>query len=131
MKGGLDIMKGTNFEVDYQYDMEVDGLFIYVSQDYQYNTSIELDNDVILDFDKGGIPVALEILNASHVLKVPKYALNGIEEIKMTINVNEKSISLKAGFCVILHNREQTQLVDTFTSNDIGIPAMETELATA
>ncbi len=124
-------MKGTNFEVDYQYDMEVDGLFIYVSQDYQYNTSIELDNDVILDFDEAGTPVALEILNASHVLKVPKYALNGIEEIKMTIKVNEKSISLKAGFGVILHNREQTQLVDTFTSNDIGIPATETELATA
>lgn len=124
-------MKGTNFEVDYQYDMDVDGLFIYVSQDYNYDTSIELDNDVILDFDEVGIPVALEILNASRVLKVPKYILNGIEEIKMTIKVNEKFISLKAGFGVILHNREQIQLVDTFTSNDIGIPATETELATA
>lgn len=124
-------MKGTNFEVDYRYDMDVDGLFVYVSGDYQYDTSIELNNDVILDFDESGIPVALEILNASHVLKVPKYALNGIEEIKMSIKVNEKSISLKAGFGVILHNREQTQLVDTFTSNDIGIPTMETELATA
>lgn len=124
-------MKGTNFEVDYQYDMDVDGLFIYVSQDFQYDTSIELDNDVILDFDESGIPVALEILNASRVLKVPKYALNGIEEIKMSIKVNEKSISLKAGFGLILHNREQIQLVDTFTSNDIGIPALETELATA
>lgn len=124
-------MKGTNFEVDYQYDMDVDGLFIYVSQDFQYDTSIELDNDVILDFDESGIPVALEILNASRVLKVPKYALNGIEEIKMSIKVNEKSISLKAGFGVILHNREQIQLVDTFTSNDIGIPALETKLATA
>jgi hypothetical protein len=29
-------MKGTNFEVDYQYDMDVDGLFIYVSKDYNY-----------------------------------------------------------------------------------------------
>jgi uncharacterized protein YuzE len=123
-------MKGTNFEVDYQYDMAVDGLFIYVSGDYQYDTSIELDNDVILDFNEDGTPVALEILNASHVLKVPKYAINGIKEIKMTIKVNEKSITLKAGFGVILHNMKQTQLVDTFTSNDIGIPSMETELAT-
>jgi uncharacterized protein YuzE len=82
-------MKGTNFEVDYQYDMDVDGLFIYVSKDYNYDTSIELDNDVILDFDEAGTPVALEILNASRVLKVPKYALNGIKEIKMTIKVNE------------------------------------------
>ncbi|MDZ4172042.1 MAG: DUF2283 domain-containing protein, partial [Methanobacteriaceae archaeon] len=86
-------MKGTNFEVDYQYDMAVDGLFIYVSGDYQYDTSIELDNDVILDFNEDGTPVALEILNASHVLTVPKYAINGIKEIQMTIKVNEKSIT--------------------------------------
>lgn len=121
----------TNFEVEYKYDMEVDGLFIYVKNDYQYDTSVELDRDVILDFDKNNVPVALEILNASRVLKAPKYALNNIQEIKMSIDINKKSISLKAGFGVILHNREQIQSVDTFTSNDIGIPAMETELATA
>jgi len=98
------------FEVEYKYDMEVDALFINIKKDYEYDTSIELDNDVIMDFDKNSVPVALEVLNASRVLK--------------------KSIGLKVFLGVTIHNKEQIHSVDTFTSNDTGIPNIETELAT-
>lgn len=120
-----------NFEVDYRYDMEVDGLFIHVVKDHDYETSVELDNDVILDFDQNGVPVVLEILNASRILKTPRYTLNNIQKIRMTVGVDEKSINLKLAINVLVHNKKQVQSVDTFTSNDIGIPSIETELATA
>ncbi len=122
-------MKGdTIFEVEHKYDMEVDALFINVKRDYNYDTSIELDNDVILDFDINGIPVALEILNASHVLKTPKYGLNNIHTIKMHVEIDEKSICLKAGLGVNIHNKELIQSVNSFTSNDTGIPCIEAEM---
>lgn len=118
------------FEVEYKYDMEVDALFINIKKDYEYDTSIELDNDVIMDFDKNSVPVALEVLNASSVLKTPKYSLNNINTIKMNVDINEKSIGLKVFLGVTIHNKEQIHSVDTFTSNDTGIPNIETELAT-
>ena len=121
----------ADFEVDYKYDSKVDALFIHVKNDYEYDTSIELDNDIILDFDKKGVPVALELLNASRILKSPKYSLNVIRNIKMSIEVDEKSINLHLQMGVIIHNKNQTQSMDTFTSNDMGIPSIETELASA
>lgn len=122
-------MKGdTIFEVEHKYDVEVDALFINVKRDYKYDTSIELDNDVILDFDINGVPVALEILNASNVLKTPKYSLNNIHTIKMHVEIDEKSIGLKASLGVNIHNKELMQSVNSFTSNDTGIPCIEAEM---
>jgi hypothetical protein len=37
-------------------------------------TSVELDNDVILDFDHNRVPVVLEILNAFRVFKLQNIA---------------------------------------------------------
>ncbi|MDO8869636.1 MAG: DUF2283 domain-containing protein [Methanobacteriaceae archaeon] len=118
------------FEIEYKYDLEVDALFINVKNDYEYDTSIELNNEVILDFDKNGNPVALEILSASNILKTPKYSLKRINNIKMNVDINEKSIGLKLFLGVIIHNKEQIHSVNTFTSNDTGIPNIETEMAT-
>lgn len=127
----IDVMTDDNiFEVEYKYDMEVDALFINIKKDYEYDTSIELDNDVIMDFDKNGFPVALEVLNASSVLKTPKYSLNNINTIKMNVDINEKSIGLKVVLGLTIHNKNQIQSISTFTSNDTGIPNIETELAT-
>ena len=36
---------------DYDYDYVGDSLFIYCIDSYEYDVSLELDNDVILDFD--------------------------------------------------------------------------------
>ena len=121
----------NNFQVESLYDHSCDVLGIRIIDNYEYETSVELSNDVILDFDINNVPVALEILNASKVLKVPKYALNNIPMIQMNVDVDEKSISLKACFGVIIHNKEQIHSVDSFTSNDTGIPNIVTELATA
>jgi uncharacterized protein YuzE len=125
-------MKAHNsFEVDYKYDGEVDALFIHVKNEFSYATSVELDNNVILDFDKKNVPVVLEILNASKILKTTKFSLRNIQDINVNINVSDESISLKLDLTVLIHNKNRIQKVDTFTSNDIGIPSIQTELVTA
>ena len=39
-----------NNQVVYDYDYVGDSLFIYCIDSYEYDVSLELDNDVILDF---------------------------------------------------------------------------------
>ncbi|NYB51205.1 MAG: DUF2283 domain-containing protein [Methanobacteriaceae archaeon] len=125
-------MKAHNsFEVNYNYDGEVDALFIHLKKDFSYATSVELNENVILDFDSNSLPVALEILNASKILKTTKFSLRNIQQIRMRVNVDCRSISLKLNLTVAIHHMNQTQKVNTFTSNDIGIPSMHKELVTA
>ena len=61
-----------NNKVVYDYDRQGDSLFIYCVDDYEYEVSLELDNDVILDIDKEGKPVAFEFLNASKIFNLDK-----------------------------------------------------------
>jgi hypothetical protein len=49
----------------------------------------------------------------------------------MTVKVDEKSMNLKFAIKVLIHNKKQIQSMGAFTSNDIGIPSIETGLATA
>ena len=58
----------SNNQVVYDYDHKGDSLFIHCVNPYEYDVSLELDNDVILDFDIDGKPVAVEFLNASKYL---------------------------------------------------------------
>ena len=62
----------SKIEVVYDYDYKNDSLFIYCEEPYEYDVSLELDNNVILDLDTTGKPVAFEFLNASKVFKINK-----------------------------------------------------------
>lgn len=62
----------SNNRVEYDYDYTGDSLFIYCVNPYKYNVSLELDNDVVLDLDVCGKPVAFEFLNASKVFGLDK-----------------------------------------------------------
>ena len=130
-KGGKSTMNyKTDFQLESLYDHSFDVLGIRINNDYEYKTSVELSNDVILDFDKNNVPVALEILNASRFLKISKSHLGHINMIKMKVHIDEKSICLKVSIGVNTHKQEQIQSIDTFTSNDTGIPSIEREMVT-
>ena len=118
-----------NLELEHKYDIDVDAIFISIKKSYKYNTSIELSNDIILDFDENGTPVALEILNTSNILGVSKSNLEHIKNIQIDVNIDEKSISLTASFDIFADNHEEKLEVSPFTANNIGIPNMETKLA--
>ena len=120
-----------SFEVDYRYDYTYDVLAIKVTRPFEYDKTVEMDEGVLLDFDVGNVPVSLEILDASKRLNVPKYSLKNLIDFKMSVSVNDKSICICANFKVMLHNKEQSPILESFTSNYSNIPSMETEFATA
>ena len=106
-----------SFEVDYRYDYTYDVLAIKVTRPFKYDKTVEMDEGVLLDFDVDSVPVSLEILDASKRLNVPKYSLKKLIDFKMSVSVDDKSICICANFKVMLHNKEQSPILESFTSN--------------
>jgi len=66
----------------FEYDENVDAAYIYLEhplKEKQIKDTIELNEDIILDFDKEGKLIGVEILNASKVLN--KKALLSAEAV--------------------------------------------------
>jgi len=124
-------MKGEPIEINHYYDIDADALFIHKVDDYGYDESVELTNDIIMDFDIDGNAVALEILNVSKVLKVPKFSLKKIDSIHMAIGVDDKLISLKFCIGIFIHQKELTKSIIKSAINDFNLPPNKTELLTA
>jgi len=109
----------------YKYDNEIDALFIHNKKEYIYDSSIELDHDIILDYDHDGIPVAIELLNTSKIFKVPKNSLKTIDNVHIYVKVTEKSILLELNFDVCLNNKKQKCFFNSLKSNTIPLPNIE------
>lgn len=107
------------------YDSRSDSLYLYITDEYEYNESVEIDNDVILDFDKNLVPVAIEFLGASKLLGVSKFSIMNLRTLTMQIYTNEKIISIKACFTVPFHQKEIKSPIEVTTTNDINIPHMQ------
>lgn len=120
-----------NNQVVYDYDYVGDSLFIYCIDSYEYDVSLELDNDVILDFDINGKSVAFEFLNASKIFNLDKSYFKNLVKINIQSNITEDLISLKVQLLVLVHNKNQVFDINRITSNLSNIPVMETVLATA
>jgi len=120
-----------NFEIEHKYDIESDAIFINVKKKYKYSTSIELNDNIILDFDKDRNPCGLEILNTSSVLGVHRSNLENIKEIQIEVKIDEKSISLSVCFGLVIGSHEKSVKVSPFTANSIEVPTLQTKLASA
>lgn len=125
--------KDDAFEMTTDYDIQHDSLFMYVKNDHTYKESIELGNNIILDFDENYVPVAIEILDASKVLGVKRFSLSNPFGGEMEININEKRIKIEASFKVFLHQKEMEAPINVESPNNIDLPDMQThfEVATA
>lgn len=123
-------MRGIQFsKAHYDYSDEVDALVIYDKEDYIYDSSIELDQDIILDYDPDGIPVAIELLNTSKIFKVPKDSLKTIENIQGYAKVTEKSIFVEFTFEVCFNNKKQSCFFDSIKSNNVALPNIEIKIS--
>ena len=120
-----------NNKVTYDYDRKGDSLFIYCVDNYEYEVSLELDNDVILDIDNEGKPVAFEFLNASKVFNLDKINFNNLVKICIHSVITEEVIKLKVQLIVPIHNKTQTFDMNRTATNLNGLPALESELVTA
>lgn len=54
-------MENNSFEVTDMYNIQYDILIVKVKRPYTYGKTVELEDGVLLDFDKNNIPVAIEI----------------------------------------------------------------------
>jgi uncharacterized protein YuzE len=113
------------FRMKQDYDKENDILFLKSQEHYEYKESLELGTNVILDFDKNYVPVALEILDASELLKVDKSSLKNLEHLEMTVEINEDLVLVKAFFLVSLNKKTVEKPFDAKTINDISLPHMQ------
>ena len=118
-------------KVKYDYDYKNDSLFIYCIEPYEYEVSLELDNNVILDLDVESKPVEFEFLNASEVFKLDKVYFKNLVKICIQSDITEEAIGLKVRLNILVHNKTQVFDVNRITSNLNNIPAMETMLVTA
>ena len=112
-----------------EYCDESDALFIHDKKDYIYDSSIELDYGIILDYDHDGIPVAIELLNASKIFKIPKDSLQTIDKLEVHVKVNEKSIHLELNFEVSLNNKKQNCSLDSLKYNNLSLPNTEVKIS--
>lgn len=124
-------MENNSFEVTDMYNMQYDILIVKVKRPYTYGKTVELEDGVLLDFDKNNIPVAIEILDASERFNIPKYSLNKIACFNMRTIVNTDVIKVFIRLGVIIHNKEQSETWTGLISNQENIPVIETELITA
>ncbi|WP_295609429.1 DUF2283 domain-containing protein [uncultured Methanobrevibacter sp.] len=113
------------FDLKYSYDIEVDSIFIKITENYKYQESLELEDGIILDFSEEGIPVALEILDISDLFSVKKDCFNNIENINITIAITNSSISLNLLMELLIDNEKIDQPFSTVAKNIINVPEME------
>lgn len=116
--------------IDYKYDSTVDALSIKVKS-YEHERSVQLSDDVIMDFNKDNKFIALEILNASHVLAVNEDSLENIHDISLSVKVTDYQIFVNAIFTVPVSGHEEIKVTNASIVNDMNIPKWDANLATA
>ncbi|MCD4760017.1 DUF2283 domain-containing protein [archaeon] len=88
-------------KVDYDYNYDI--LFFKISQ-REYKKSIELDN-IVLDVDKEGFIVGMQIFGASKFLNLTKAVLLKIPNWNFQSNVDGKRIEVRLTFQVMVRNK--------------------------
>ena len=112
------------FDLKYSYDIEVDCIHIKITEDYEYGESLELEEGIILDFSREGIPVCLEILDISELFDVERECFENIENINISIDITNSSISLNLVMEVLSQSEMINQPFSTIAKNVINVPEM-------
>lgn len=110
------------------YDYSSDVLGVKVKNDFIYHETVELEDGVLLDFDKNDVSVSLEIMDASKRFNIPKSSLNDLKFFNMTVVVDNKFITINVVIGVLIHNNENKQILESFTVNKYGIPNITADL---
>lgn len=122
------ILNENSTVLKYMYDSSSDVLGVKVKNDFIYHETVELEDGVLLDFDKNDVPVSLEIMDASKRFNIPKSSLNDLKFFNMTVVVDNKFITINVVIGVLIHNNENKQILESFTVNKYGIPNITADL---
>ena len=122
------ILNENSTVLKYMYDYSSDVFGVKVKNDFIYHETVELEDGVLLDFDKNNVPVSLEIMDASKRFNIPKSSLNDLKYFNMTVVVDNKFITINVVIGVLIHNNENKQILESFTVNKYGIPNITADL---
>ncbi len=109
-------MSREDFEVldmNYEYDLDDDTLFIYGVDESEYKESLTVDESFVLDINDFNEPESFEILNISDLLEVDSELLLNPLSVNGFIEVDSDLISVNLNF--VLGNKsyeiEKSQLL--------------------
>lgn len=122
------ILNENSTVLKYMYDYSSDVFGVKVKNDFIYHETVELEDGVLLDFDKNNVPVSLEIMDASKRFNIPKSSLNDLKFFNMAVVVDNKFITINVVIGVLIHNNENKQILESFTVNKYGIPNITADL---
>ncbi|MDR1819552.1 MAG: DUF2283 domain-containing protein [Methanobrevibacter sp.] len=115
--------------LNYDYDSEVDALYIQV-KDHPNPKATSLTDNIVLDFTKKGEIIGLEIINTSHVLNTTVESLKNINSIDLIVKVTEYQILVNAIFTLAIQNHDEFKMANATVINDNNIPFIDAKLAT-
>lgn len=116
------------FKVNTDYDQSLDVYTITVDEEFEFGKSLEIEDGVILDFDKNNIPISIEILDISKRLDIKKQEVAS-SEIAMKIICDGELLEISIVFIYRVHDEEFEKTIDSKLINTFNIPQIE--LATA
>lgn len=89
-------------EVDYDYENDI---LFFKLKGRKYDNSIELLDNLVVDVDKEGFLVGIQMFDASEYLNIDKKSLLKIPNWQFTINVHENIIEIRLVFQVKIRNK--------------------------
>ena len=89
-------------EVDYDYENDI---LFFKLKSRQYSKSIELLDNLVVDVDKEGFLVGIQMFDASEYLNIDKKSLLKIPNWQFTINVHESIIEIRLVFQIKVRNK--------------------------
>ena len=51
-----------------EYDSETDSMYVYIDEESEVKDSVEVDDDLVLDYDINGKLVGIEIMKAKNII---------------------------------------------------------------
>ena len=112
------------FKVNTDYDYSLDIFTITVDEEFEFNHSLEIDDGVILDFDKDNIPISIEILDISKRLSIKKQEVRS-STISMKIICTPEILEVSIVFLYEVHDEIFEKTIDSKLVNIFNIPQME------
>ncbi|WP_409199763.1 hypothetical protein [Methanobrevibacter sp. DSM 116169] len=106
-----------------KYDLRKDLLLVIISKDGNRGKEIKLDENFILIFNSEGLPLFLEIYNASNIFEASKFTLSRINDIDLLINVEKDFIELESKFTLKVHNKNEILNFNFKVKNSENIPS--------
>ena len=101
----------------------IDLMNIYDDNGFKYWQTVEFEDGLYIDFDKSGIPVSIEILNASKKFKLKSEILNS-SKLKAEVKISDESIKLKI-HATVKNAKIGSKIIEAETPNTYNIVSNE------